>query len=77
MPSPRLQLELSGERSRRWYSPALGGLTYEEVTWHCRRVEQAERRYLRAIRELAQVRKIQQVTVQVNVGEQQIIIAGG
>ena len=55
---------------------ALGELTYEEDTWHCRRVEQAERRYLRAIRELAQVRKIQQVTVQVNVGEKQIIIGG-
>jgi len=36
----------------------------------------AEGRYLRAIRELAQVRTIQRVTVQVNVGEQQIIIGG-
>ncbi len=58
------------------YLQALGELTYEDDTWHCRRIEQAERRYLRAIRELAQVRKIQQVTVQVNVGEKQIIIAG-
>ncbi len=58
------------------YMQALGELTDEGEMWHCRRVEQAERRYLRAIRELAQVRKIQQVTVQVNVGEQQIIIGG-
>jgi len=58
------------------YMQALGELTDEGDTWHCRRIEQAERRYLRAIRELAQVRKIQQVTVQVNVGEQQIIIGG-
>lgn len=51
-------------------------LTWEEDERHRKRVEQAERRYLRAIRELAQVRKIQQVMVQVNVGKQQIIIAG-
>ncbi len=43
---------------------------------HCRRIEQAERRYLRAIRELAQVRKIQQPTVQVNIGDKQINVAG-
>ncbi len=55
---------------------ALGALTDDGEMWHCRRVEQAERRYLRAIRELAQVRTIQRVTVQVNVGEQQVIIAG-
>jgi len=58
------------------YMQALGDLTDEGEMWHCRRVEQAERRYLRAIRELAQVRTIQRVTVQVNVGEQQVIIAG-
>lgn len=58
------------------YMQALGELTDEGEIWHCRRVEQAERRYLRTIRELAQVRKIQRVAVQVNVGEQQVIIAG-
>ncbi|HEY8599723.1 MAG TPA: hypothetical protein VIL85_14895 [Thermomicrobiales bacterium] len=58
------------------YLQALGELTFEEDTWHCRRIEQAERRYLRAIRELAQVRKIQQPAVQVNIGERQINVAG-
>ncbi len=58
------------------YLQALGALTWEEDERHRKRVEQAERRYLRAIRELAQVRTIQRVTVQVNVGEQQVIIGG-
>jgi len=57
------------------YLQALGELTYEEDTWHCRRIERAERRDLRAICQLAQVRKIQQVTVQVNVAERQINVA--
>ncbi len=58
------------------YLQVVGDLTYEQDTWHCRRIEQAERRYLRAIRELAQVRKIQQPTVQVNIGDKQINVAG-
>ncbi len=58
------------------YLQVVGDLTYEQDTWHCRRIEQAERRYLRAIRELAQIRKIQQPTVQVNIGDKQVNVAG-
>ncbi len=58
------------------YMQALGELTDEGEIWHCRRVEQAERRYLRAIKALAELRKIQLPTVQVNVGERQIIVGG-
>jgi hypothetical protein len=50
-------------------------LTWEEDERHRKRVEQAERRYLRSIKALAEVRRIQLPTVQLNVGEQQVIVA--
>ncbi len=58
------------------YLQELGGLTYEQDTWHRQRIEQAERRYLRAIKALAEVRRLQLPAVQVNVGERQINVAG-
>lgn len=51
-------------------------LTWEDDERHRKRIEQAERRYLRAIKALAELRKIQLPTVQVNVGERQVIIGG-
>lgn len=58
------------------YLQSLGELTYEEDTWHCRHIDLAERRYLRAIRALAEVRRIQLPAVQVNVAEKQVNVAG-
>jgi hypothetical protein len=49
-------------------------LTWEEDERHRKRVEQAERRYLRSIKALAEVRRIQLPTVQLNVGEKQVIV---
>lgn len=58
------------------YLEALGTLTWERDEWHRKRVDQAERRYLRAIKALAQVRRLALPTVQVNIGDQQINVAG-
>lgn len=51
-------------------------LTWEQDELHRKRIEQAERRYLRAIKALAEVRRIQLPAVQVNVGARQINVAG-
>lgn len=58
------------------YLEAMGDLTYEQDTWHGKRIEQAERRYLRAIKALAEVRKLQLPAVQLNIGERQVNVAG-
>jgi hypothetical protein len=52
------------------------GVTWERDEFHRKRIEQAERRYLRAIKALAQVRRLALPAVQVNVGGQQINVAG-
>ncbi len=50
-------------------------LTWEEDERHRKRIDQAERRYVRSIKALAEVRRIQLPTVQVNIGEKQVNVA--
>jgi hypothetical protein len=52
------------------------GLTWERDEFHRKRIDQAERRYLRAITALAKVKRLQLPTVQVNIGNKQINVAG-
>ena len=46
-----------------------------QAAYHERRLERAERRYLAAIKALAQVRRLLGPTVQINVGAQQVNLA--
>jgi hypothetical protein len=55
---------------------ATEGLTLEEANHYDRRLDRAQRRYLAAIKCLAQVRRLLGPTVQVNVAEKQVNIAG-
>ena len=56
------------------HAQRLGQLTIEWSDAHQRRIDRAQRRYLAAIRTLAQVRRLTvPVAVQINVGEKQII----
>jgi hypothetical protein len=48
------------------------GLNQSDDTFHQQRIERAQRRYLAAIKALAQVRKLGVPAVQVNIGEKQI-----
>ena len=50
-----------------------GGMA--EAEFHQRRLDRAQRRYLAAIRTLAQVRRLLAPTVQVNIAEQQVNVA--
>jgi hypothetical protein len=52
------------------------GLSQVNDTFHQQRVERAQRRYLAAIKALAQVRKLGVPAVQVNIGEKQVNVAG-
>ena len=52
------------------------GLTWERDELHRKRIDQAERRYLRAIKALAEVRRLRLPAVQVNIGDRQINVAG-
>ena len=52
------------------------GLSQANDTFHQRRIERAQRRYLAAIKALAQVRKLEVRAVQVNIGEKQINVTG-
>jgi hypothetical protein len=61
------------------YGQRLGG-TCERLTWaedkaHRKRIEQAARRFLRAIKALAAVRRLQLPAMQVNIGEKQVNVA--
>jgi len=58
------------------YQQAVAGLTWAQDEWHRKRVEQAERRYLRAIAALARVRHLRLPAVQVNIGARQVNVAG-
>jgi sigma54-dependent transcription regulator len=59
------------------YLALLGeGVTWERDEFHRKRIDQAERRYLRAIKALAEVRRLRLPAVQVNIGEKQINLAG-
>ncbi len=48
------------------------GLSQSDDEFHQRRMERAQRRYLAAIKALAQVRRLAVPTVQVNIGDKQI-----
>ena len=55
------------------YLALLGeGVTWERDAFHRKRIEQAERRYIRAIKALAEVRRLRLPSVQVNIGDKQI-----
>jgi hypothetical protein len=49
------------------------GMSWESSEYHQRRQDRAQRRYLEAIRTLAQVRRLLAPTVQLNIAEQQIV----
>ena len=55
---------------------AQGEFTLPEADFHQRRISRAHQRYLSAIRTLAQVRKLLGPTVQVNIANQQVNVAG-
>jgi hypothetical protein len=52
------------------------GLGQADDEFHQRRIERAQRRYLAAIKALATVRRLGAPTVQVNIGEKQVNVAG-
>lgn len=56
---------------------ANGGQTIQQVELELKRQQSAQRRYLAAIRTLAEVRKLLGPTIQVNIAEQQVNVAGG
>jgi hypothetical protein len=58
------------------YAQNLRGLSLEQSRGYQRRIDSAHRRYLSAIKALAQVRRLLLPTVQVNVGQKQVNIAG-
>ncbi|HEV2121993.1 MAG TPA: hypothetical protein VGW38_04355 [Chloroflexota bacterium] len=53
------------------------GLSQANDTFHQQRIERAQRRFLAAIKALAQVRKLGVPAVQVNIGEKQVNVAAG
>ena len=58
------------------YVRRMGDLTLAEGDYYQRRIDRAERRYLAAIKALAQVRRLLGPSVQLNVGFQQVNVAG-
>jgi hypothetical protein len=59
------------------YAEELGrGMSFEKGEYYQKRIDRAHRRYLSAIRALAQVRRLLGPSVQVNIGEQQVNVAG-
>ena len=50
--------------------------TFQQEEFHQRRISKAHARYLSAIRTLAQVRRLGVPAIQVNVGQQQVNVAG-
>jgi hypothetical protein len=57
------------------YVQAMHELTITQATFHQRRLSLAQSRYLAAIRTLAQVRRLQAPTIQMNIAEQQVNLA--
>jgi len=51
-------------------------INWTQDEWHQRRVDRLQRRYLAAIKSLAQVRRLLRPGVQINVAEQQMNVAG-
>ena len=84
-PSP-LERLLADRVALGWLGLAVAEGTYHQALerrldrgddeFHQRRVERAQRRYLAAIRALATVRRLAVPTLQVNIGEKQINVAG-
>jgi hypothetical protein len=58
------------------YAASMGNLTMPQSEHHQKRIDRAHRRYLSAIRTLAQVRKLGPA-LQINIAEKQINVAGG
>lgn len=60
------------------YSQALGSdnFSWKASEYYQRRLDQVQRRYLAAIRSLAQVRRLLGITVQVNIADQQVNVVG-
>ena len=52
------------------------GVPHADDEFHQRRAERAQRRYLAAVRALAQVRRLRVPALQVNIGDKQINVAG-
>ena len=57
------------------YAAPHQGRAWEDDAAHGKRIDQAERRYLRAIKALAEVRRIQLPAVRVNIREKQVNVA--
>ena len=57
------------------YAQNLGKLTMEQGEYHQLTIDRAQKRYLAAIKALAQVRRLLTPAVQVNIADQQINIA--
>jgi|SoiMethySBSTD1v2_1073268.scaffolds.fasta_scaffold1371116_1 hypothetical protein len=57
------------------YVQSMHELSITQATFHQRRLSLAQSRYLAAIRTLAQVRRLQVPTVQMNIAEQQLNVA--
>lgn len=53
-----------------------GGASLEQGMYWEKKLSASQRRYLRAIETLARVRRLNQVPVQINIGERQVNIAG-
>lgn len=53
-----------------------GGMSFQVSLHHQKRMDSLHRRYLSAIKSLAQVRRLQLPAVQVNIGGQQVNVAG-
>ncbi len=58
------------------YAQNLARLTLVQADYHQKRIDRAHKRYLTAIRTLAVVRRLQVPTLQVNIGEKQVNVAG-
>ena len=59
------------------YAQSLGEITFEEAEYLQRRTDRAHRRFLSAVKALAQVRRLLGTSVQLNVGVNQVNIASG
>ncbi len=57
------------------YAQSMGDTTLKQGEYYQDRIDRSQKRYLAAIRALAQLRRLQLPTVQVNVAEQQVNVA--
>ena len=59
-----------------YYQALEGGIEPADEAVYLKRVDRAQRRYLSAIKTLAQVRRMDLPSLQVNIGEKQVNVAG-